>query len=360
MNLTEILSSRVDELLARRQELETEVASPAAPKRANFPQKLQELGALQKTLEPWERYLSLASELEENKIFASGEDEDMAELALEEIPALEVKVAKLEEEILDRVLEDDDDVDKPALLEIRAGIGGDEAALFVADLVRIYQRFADSRRWKAELVESSESDMGGYKEAVLKVTGEDAFRLLRYESGGHRVQRVPSTETQGRIHTSAATVAVMPEVEDVDFELNMDELEITAMRSGGPGGQSVNKTSSAIRVVHLPTGISVKCQVEKSQLRNKEMALNLLRARLYEIERTEKEAARSEQRRSQVGSGDRSQRIRTYNWPQNRVTDHRLGSNFSLEKVLEGHLDSIFEALIVADRQDKIANLNPA
>jgi len=199
--------------------------------------------------------------------------------------------------------------------------------------------------------------MGGFKEIVYKFTGEDAFRMMRYESGGHRVQRVPATETQGRIHTSAATVAVMPEVEAIDFELDEEELEITAMRSSGPGGQHVNKTSSAVRVIHLPTGLQVKCQEDKSQLRNKAKALDLLRSKLYEIERLKRAEERSELRRTQVGSGDRSMRIRTYNYPQNRVTDHRLGESFSLEKILEGLLDPIFVSLLSADREEKLANL---
>jgi peptide chain release factor 1 len=359
LDLVEILRERVGVLEARRAELEGAVANPDAPKRANFQQLLQELGGLQKTLGPWGDYLSIFQELKESRLLAKNEDAELAELAAEEIPALEERFAELEAVILDRVLEDDEDIDKPALLEIRAGTGGDEAALFVADLLRIYQRYADSMGWSAEVLEVSESDMGGFKEVILKVSGDDAFRQLRFECGGHRVQRVPATETQGRIHTSAATVAVMPEVEALDFELVEEELEITAMRSSGPGGQSVNKTSSAIRIVHLPSGISVKCQVEKSQLRNKERALNLLRARLYEIERAKREAERSANRRSQVGTGDRSQRIRTYNWPQNRVTDHRLGSNFSLEHVLEGRLHRILAALIKTEREEKIASLNP-
>ncbi len=223
--------------------------------------------------------------------------------------------------------------------------------------MRIYTKFAALRGWKVEIVDCSETEHGGFKEIVLKMTGDEVFRTLKWESGGHRVQRVPQTETQGRTHTSAATVAVMPEVEAVDFELDDTELEITAMRSSGPGGQHVNKTSSAIRVIHLPTGIQVKCQEGKSQSRNKMMALDLLRAKLYEIDRMKREAARSELRRTQVGSGDRSQRIRTYNWPQNRVTDHRIGQSFSLEKIIEGQLEPLFAALLAADREAKLASL---
>lgn len=357
MSLVEILRGRVDAFVARQAELETAVADPEQVGKPGYPGMLRELGSLQKILGPWKEYTDLADQVEETRELAGGDDEELKELAEAELPELEERFELLEQEILDRVLEDDPDADKPALIEIRAGTGGDEAALFARDLVNIYTRFAGLRGWQHEVMDYSESEMGGFKEVTLKFTGEDAFRIMRYESGGHRVQRVPATETQGRIHTSAATVAVMPEVEAIDFELDEEELEITAMRSSGPGGQHVNKTSSAIRVIHLPTGIQVKCQEDKSQLRNKARALDLLRAKLYEIERMKREAERSEMRRTQVGSGDRSQRVRTYNWPQNRVTDHRVGASFSLEKILEGQLEPLFEALLTAEREAKLASL---
>ncbi len=356
-DLVTILRDRIDGLKSRQRELEELLADPAAAAKHGMQGLLRELGSLQKVLGPWEEYASTAAQVEEAREFIAGDDADMRELAEAELPELEERMEELEAGILDRVLDDDPDADKPALVEIRAGAGGEEAALFAGDLVRIYQKYAVLRSWKVELVDESPSDMGGFKEIVLRVEGDDAFRILRYESGGHRVQRVPATETQGRIHTSAATVAVMPEVEAIDFELDEEELEITAMRSSGPGGQHVNKTSSAIRVTHLPTGIQVKCQEDKSQLRNKAKAMDLLRAKLYEIERAKREAERAEMRRTQVGSGDRSQRVRTYNWPQNRVTDHRIGESFSLEKVLEGQLDPMFEALLAADREAKLASL---
>ncbi|MGB0685936.1 MAG: peptide chain release factor 1 [Planctomycetota bacterium] len=356
-DLVTILRDRIDGLKSRQRELEELLADPEGAAKHGMQGLLRELGSLQKVLGPWEEYASTAAQVEEAREFIAGDDADMRELAEAELPELMERMEELEAGILDRVLEDDPDADKPALVEIRAGAGGEEAALFAGDLVRIYQKYAVLRSWKVELVDESPSDMGGFKEIVLRVEGDDAFRILRYESGGHRVQRVPATETQGRIHTSAATVAVMPEVEAIDFELDEEELEITAMRSSGPGGQHVNKTSSAIRVTHLPTGIQVKCQEDKSQLRNKAKALDLLRAKLYEIERVKREAERAEMRRTQVGSGDRSQRVRTYNWPQNRVTDHRIGESFSLEKVLEGQLDPMFEALLAADREAKLASL---
>jgi len=357
MSLVETLRGRVEELTQRQKDLETLVSNPDEAGKATYPGYLRELGSLQKVLEPWLRYVDIDSEITEARELIRGDDSEMAELAAEELPALESEMVNLEKVILDRVLEDDPDADKPAIVEVRAGAGGDEAALFVGDLYRMYTRFAAAHGWKSEEEDVSDSEAGGYKEIVFKVKGEDAMRLMKWESGGHRVQRVPATETQGRIHTSAATVAVMPEVEDIDIKLKDEDLEIKAIRSGGPGGQSVNKTSSCIQVFHKPSGLQVKCQVEKSQLRNKERALGLLRARLYQIERDKRDAELYANRKSQVGSGDRSQRIRTYNFPQNRVSDHRINQNYSLEKIIEGRLEAIFEDLQAAEREAKLANL---
>jgi peptide chain release factor 1 len=357
MKLASVLRDRLAAFEARLQELQREAAEPDRAGKPGYPSLLREMGSLEKVVGPWHRYLELEKQVDEAEELAASGDEEMAALAQEELPALQEELDQLGESILDRALEEDTDGDRPAIVEIRAGAGGDEAALFARDLFEIYQRFGEGRGWRFEVLDSSESDMGGFKEISFKVTGDEVFRALRYESGGHRVQRVPKTETQGRIHTSAATVAVLPEVEAVDFELKNDDLEITAMRSSGPGGQHVNKTSSAIRVVHIPTGEAVKCQEGKSQLQNKERAIALLRSRLYEREKAKRDAERADLRKSQVGSGDRSQRIRTYNYPQNRVTDHRLGRNFSLEVVLEGRLDELVEALAAADRAAKLAAL---
>ncbi len=359
MSLHDTLRPRFEALESREEELQAMVADPELAGTPHYPGFLRELGGLQKLLAPWRAYSDAVRELAEARVLADGEDADMATLAKEEIPALEETLASTEAAILERAVEEPGESDRTAIFEIRAGTGGDEAALFVADLFDLYSRFADSRGWDLKVLDRSDTDQGGFRELVFQVSGEDAFRCLQFESGTHRVQRVPTTESQGRIHTSAATVAVLPEVEDLDFELKPEDLEFTAMRSSGPGGQHVNKTSSAVRVTHIPTGEAVRCQESKLQHQNRERALALLRARLFEREKARRDAERAETRRSLVGTGDRSQRIRTYNWPQNRVTDHRIGANFSLEHVLAGRLDDIVTALLEADREAKVASLDP-
>lgn len=357
MSLASTLRLRMEALAQRRLELEQAAADPQRAGRGGYTELLRELGQLTKILDPWQRLQELETQQAEAAALIQGPETEVAALAREELERLEGERRKLEMALVDGLLDERGEGDRPAIVEIRAGTGGQEAALFAADLFRIYSKFAAGRGWTLEVMDSSPSELGGFKEIVFRAVGPGAFRCMRLETGGHRVQRVPVTEAQGRIHTSAATVAVLPEVEDMELELRPEDLEITAMRSSGPGGQHVNKTSSAVRVVHLPTGLTVKCQEDKSQARNRVRALALLRARLYEQERAKREAERSALRRSQIGSGDRSERIRTYNWPQNRVTDHRIGRNFSLEQILEGRLDELVEALLAADREARLAAL---
>jgi len=284
---------------------------------------------------------------------------DMAALAEEELGTLDTRIEDLEHQLKLQLLPKDEADEKSAILEVRAGTGGEEAALFAADLFRMYQRYADAHGWKVSIISASESATGGYKEIIANITGKGVFARLKFESGVHRVQRVPETEAQGRIHTSAATVAVLPEAEDVDIRIDDKDLRIDVFRASGPGGQSVNTTDSAVRITHLPTGLVVSQQDEKSQHKNKAKAMKVLRARLYELERAKQDAERAQDRRSQIGTGDRSQRIRTYNFPQGRVTDHRIGLTLhSLDLVLEGRgLDEIIDALITEHQASQLASV---
>jgi peptide chain release factor 1 len=282
---------------------------------------------------------------------------DVAALAEEEIGPLDTKIEELERQLKVQLLPKDSADEKSAILEVRAGTGGEEAALFAADLFRMYQRYADAHGWKVNIISASESSTGGYKEIIANITGKGVFARLKFESGVHRVQRVPETEAQGRIHTSAATVAVLPEAEEVDIKIDEKDLRIDVFRASGPGGQSVNTTDSAVRITHLPSGLVVSQQDEKSQHKNKAKAMKVLRARLYDLERAKLDAERSQTRRSQIGTGDRSQRIRTYNFPQGRVTDHRIGLTLhSLDLVLEGRgLDEIIDSLITEHQTSLLA-----
>ena len=288
-------------------------------------------------------------------------DKEMAELAYAERAALAERIGGLEQQLRIALLPKDAADEKSAILEVRAGTGGDEAALFAADLFRMYSRYADLRGWKVEVISASENDLGGYKEIVASITGEGVFARLKFESGVHRVQRVPATEASGRIHTSAATVAVLPEAEDVEIDIKPDDIRIDTMRAGGAGGQHVNKTESAVRITHLPTGIVV-VSAEKSQHQNRRLAMNVLKARVYELEREKAATERSDARKSQVGSGDRSQRIRTYNFPQGRVTDHRINLTlYNLDEVMVGNgLDALVDALITDHQATMLAELNAA
>ncbi len=284
-------------------------------------------------------------------------DEELREMAKIEISELEESLAQYENELKILLLPKDPNDDKNVILEIRAGTGGEEAALFGADLLRMYMRYAERRGWKTEVMEINDTGLGGIKEAVILIKGKGVYSRLKYESGAHRVQRVPETESSGRIHTSAATVAVLPEVDDVEVEINPNDVRVDVYRSSGNGGQSVNTTDSAVRLTHLPTGLVVTCQDEKSQIKNKEKAFKVLRARLYDIKLNEQNKELSEQRKSQVGSGDRSERIRTYNFPQGRVSDHRIGMTiYKLDYFLDGDIDEIIDGLITNDQAEKMKN----
>jgi len=306
----------------------------------------KEARSLEKIVEKTKEYENLLLAINEAKSMLN--DEEMVELAKEELKEAEEKLPKIEEEIKLLLLPKDPNDDKNIFLEIRAGTGGDEAALFVGDLLKAYLRYTDKKGWKVEVISESKNDVGGYKEIILLVKGENVYSRLKYEGGTHRVQRIPTTESQGRIHTSAITVAIMPEVDDVDIELDLKDLKIEVMRAGGAGGQHVNKTESAVRITHIPTGITVSMQDERSQQRNKEKALQILKARVYEKLEEERLTKIEKERKSQVGSGDRSERIRTYNYPQNRITEHRINLTlYKLEEIMnEGLFDQIIDPLI--------------
>ncbi len=307
-------------------------------------------------LKNWEDYQRQLDELAASRDLAHGEDAEMAELARAELPDLEARVTELEKAVQFAILPPDPLEGRDALMEIRAGTGGDEASLFAADLARLYTRFAEARGWRVETLEASPSDVGGYKEIVLKISGEDVFRILKYESGVHRVQRVPATEAQGRIHTSAATVAVLPEADEVDLDIRPEEVRIEVCRSSGAGGQGVNTTDSAVQVMHLPTGLIVRCQDGRSQIKNKEKALTILRSRLLERKQQEEAEKYSAHRRSLIGSGGREEKIRTYNYPQNRVTDHRIDLTlYDLDRVMEGRLEAMTQALLASDLEERLA-----
>jgi len=317
---------------------------------------MREHRRLKELLEMWDELNKAKSDLEENKELSREDDAEIAEMAAEEIPALEEKIVTLSEDVQYALLPRDATEDRDALVEIRAGAGGDEASLFAGQLMKAYERYAESRKWRVEHLESSPSEVGGFKEVILKITGEEVFRFMKYESGVHRVQRVPATETQGRIHTSTVTVAVMPEAEEVDVELKAEELHIQATRSGGPGGQHVNTTDSAVQITHLPTGLQVKCQDGRSQTQNKEKGMEILRTKLFEMKQREEAEKYSAQRRSLIGSGDRSEKIRTYNYPQSRVTDHRVGyTSHNIDGIMTGEITELTDVLQKAEMEQRLA-----
>ena len=340
----------------RFEELEREISSPGLfddAKRAR--EVLREHGSTRELLDVWARLTKARRELEENREFASSDDKDMAEMASAEIPALEAEIPLLERAVQVSLLPPEPDEDKDAIVEIRAGTGGTEAALFAADLYRMYCRYADSLGLKIEEMETSAADLGGLREVIFRVSGTSVFRRFRYESGVHRVQRVPATEAQGRIHTSTATVAVLPEAEEVDIEIKPEDLRIEVCRAGGPGGQGVNTTDSAVQVMHIPTGRIVRCQDGRSQQKNKEAAIKIMRSRLLEDKRREEEEKYSAHRKSLIGGGGREEKIRTYNFAENRITDHRIKvSLYNLDRFLEGDIGSMVEALQTSDIEQRL------
>jgi len=347
-------------LIERKRErfaqLEREIADPGLfENRKRAGEVMREHSSIKQLLEKWNELEAARKQLDDNRELATSRDVEIAAMADDEIPDLKKRVVDVERDLQIALLPPDENEDRDAIVEIRAGTGGNEAAIFAADLYRMYNRYAESAGLKTEDLESSPSELGGLKEVIFRVSGESVFRKLRYESGVHRVQRVPATEAQGRIHTSTATVAVLPEAEDIDVELKPEDLRIEVSRAGGPGGQGVNTTDSAVQVLHIPTGTIVRCQDGRSQLKNKEKALSILRARLLERQLREEAAKYSAQRRGQIGTGGREEKIRTYNFPQNRITDHRIGLTlYNLDRVMEGDLGEMIRTLQAADVAERL------
>jgi peptide chain release factor 1 len=353
------IQARLDGMVARQRELMSLAADPEVAKRPDRLASIQkELGALHRIVADYESFRSIRGQLDEHRaLLADGADPDLAELARAELPELEASARRMSDALIDMLLADQGDDRRDCIVEIRAGTGGEEAALFARDLTTLYQRYAGRMGWTIEVMHSSEAEQGGFKEVIFAVRGQGVFHYLQFESGGHRVQRVPETEAKGRVHTSAATVAVLPEVEDVEIDIDEKDLKVDTYRSSGAGGQHVNKTESAVRITHLPSGVVVACQEERSQHKNRARAMKLLRARLYEAQKRAAEAARAAERKEQVGTGDRSERIRTYNFPQDRLTDHRLGRNFSLTQIMEGRLEPVIDALLADERERRLEQI---
>ena len=339
-------------------DLTEKISDPEVISRQNeWKVMMKEHSELEPIVEKYREYKKVEKNLEEAKEMMN--DPELKELAETEMLEAKEKLPKIEEELKILLIPKDPDDDKNVICEIRGGAGGDEAALFAGTLYRMYSMYAERKHWKLEVLNENETELGGYKEISFMISGRGAYSRLKFESGVHRVQRVPDTEASGRIHTSTATVAVLPEVEDVDIELNPADIKMEVFRSSGAGGQHVNKTSSAVRLIHIPTGMVAECQTERSQVQNREYAMRMLRSRLYEKEKQERDAKLANERKTQVGSGDRSEKIRTYNYPQGRITDHRIGmSIYQIEDFVNGNLDEMIDNLIAADRAEKLKSTN--
>ena len=351
---------KLEDLVKRLDEVMQELSEPDVVSDQNrFRNLMKEQNELAPIVEKYKEYKEAKQTIEDSvEMLEEEHDEEMRELAKEELADCKAKVESCEQELKILMLPKDPNDDKNVIVEIRAGAGGDEAALFAAEIYRMYVHYADSRRWKTEMISLNENGIGGFKECVFMITGQGAYSRLKYESGVHRVQRVPETESGGRIHTSTITVAIMPEAEEVDVVIDEKDIRIDVMRASGNGGQCVNTTDSAVRLTHYPTGIVIYSQTEKSQLQNKEKAFRLLRSKLYDLELEKQQASEAEARRSQIGTGDRSEKIRTYNFPQGRVTDHRINLTlYKLDKILDGDIQEIIDACIAADQAKKLAKM---
>ncbi len=345
---------RLEDVEKRYEELTVKISDPEEIANTSSWQKLmKEHAEIAPIVEKYREYKKLEKTIEENQELLK--DPELKELAEAEIEEAREKLPKVEEELKILLIPKDPDDDKNIICEIRAGAGGEEAALFAGTLFRMYSMYAEKKHWSIDILNENETELGGYKEITFMVNGKGVYSRLKFESGAHRVQRVPDTESSGRIHTSAATVAILPVVEDVEIDINPADIKMEVYRASGAGGQHVNKTSSAVRLIHVPTGIVAECQTERSQLQNREYAMRLLKSRLYEMEKTKQDEKLANERKSQVGSGDRSEKIRTYNYPQGRITDHRIGlSIYQMENFLNGDLDEMIDALITADRAEKL------